>query len=141
MGQTLFEDQFYSLVSEDSGLVLLTRTDVRANQIADLERSLVGLQTSLDAHVGGGTLPAILVDMRAARPRNDEAFEAVARRFRASIHARFDRVAVLVETKAGQLQVRRLDREQRVDTRQHAVFDEETQARAFLASAGLIAEP
>ncbi len=129
---TLYEDEFYTLVAEEDGVVVLSRSDMRASHVEDIEAALESLLTRLRAHVGDTRGPALLIDMRAAHPRNDEPFEAVIRRFRAPFHDCFDRTAVLVQTKAGALQVRRLDREQAADTTRNAVFDDESDARAFL---------
>lgn len=129
---TLYEDHFYSVVAEDTGVVVLRRSDMRVTNVDALEAALESLLTKVRAHVGASRGPALLIDMRAAPPRNDEAFEAVARRFRVPLHDCFDRTAVLVQTKAGTLQVRRLDREQAADATRNAVFDDESEARAFL---------
>jgi hypothetical protein len=49
----------------------------------------------------------LLVDMRVARPRNDPAFEQIVGQYYERINAGFGKVAVLVSTEAGRLQVQR----------------------------------
>lgn len=75
---------------------------------------------------------ASLVDLRLAPPRNDEPYEEIARRHNAQLYAGFRRVAVLVQTAAGRLQLRRFLDVTRPDA---AVFTDEREARAFLAGA------
>jgi sulfite reductase (NADPH) flavoprotein alpha-component len=54
----------------------------------------------------------VVVDMRQAPPRNDPAFEGAMRTLRETLTDRFARLAVLVESRAGVLQVNRLGRDQ-----------------------------
>lgn len=56
----------------------------------------------------------LLIDMRNARPRNDEAFERSVAQYRASTVRGFSRVAVLVKSVSGELQVQRHVREDRL---------------------------
>jgi hypothetical protein len=72
----------------------------------------------------------VIVDLRRAPPRNDEAYEEIARRYNARLYGRFRRVAVLVQTAAGKLQLHRFLDATRPDAR---IFDDESEARAFLS--------
>lgn len=71
----------------------------------------------------------LLVDMRRAQMNNDPEFEKAAERARAILVRGFSRVAVLVETAVGALQVKRHVRE---DGRDIGVFSVEAQALEFL---------
>lgn len=71
----------------------------------------------------------LLVDGRAPRGRNDEVFERIQREYRPRLFGRFGRVAALVRTSVGALQV---DRYIRHETDTFAVFGDERDARAFL---------
>jgi hypothetical protein len=72
----------------------------------------------------------LLVDMRRAPMNNDPAFEKAAESARRILLRGFPRVAVLVQTAVGALQVKRHVRE---DGREIGVFTSEQDARAFLA--------
>jgi hypothetical protein len=72
---------------------------------------------------------AVLVDLRLAPPRNDEAFEDIVARYHASLYDGFRRVAVVVQTAAGRLQLRRFLTAARPDAK---VFTDVEEATAFL---------
>jgi hypothetical protein len=72
----------------------------------------------------------LLIDMRRAQGRNDDAFEqAVAKHRAATVHG-FSGVAVLVQSLHGQLQVQRHVREDKLG--EVRVFDSEPQALEWL---------
>jgi hypothetical protein len=50
---------------------------------------------------------ALLIDVRLARPRNDAAFEQVLGQYYERLNAGFGKIAVLVSTEVGRLQVQR----------------------------------
>jgi hypothetical protein len=52
-----------------------------------------------------------VTDLRLAPPRNDAAFEQATRSLRAALSAHFARVAVLLQTPVGVLQVNRINRD------------------------------
>ena len=58
----------------------------------------------------------MLVDMRLAPTRNDVAFESAMAALRAALTQHFKRVAVLLESSLGELQVARLGRDERHGT-------------------------
>jgi hypothetical protein len=74
----------------------------------------------------------LLHDLRASRGRNDPSFEAAIRRVRPRMFGGFRRVAILVATKVGQLQVQRL--EQTSSEPAHVFLDEAEAMRWLLAS-------
>jgi hypothetical protein len=76
---------------------------------------------------------ALLLDARDAPARNDSEFEAAFARARRPILERFSRVAVLVKSATGKLQVQRYAREDQ--SSQIHVFADEDEARAYLKSA------
>lgn len=72
----------------------------------------------------------LLLDARDAPARNDPEFEEAFARARRPILARFSRVAVLVKSAIGKLQVARYAREDSAS--QLHVFNDEAEARAYL---------
>lgn len=86
-------------------LVRYTRTSQGFSSISELEetyKNLIQSTSRLDLrHL------ALLVDLREAPPRNDPAFEGAIARYRGPMMQGFARVAVLVKSAVGRLQVRR----------------------------------
>lgn len=86
-------------------LVRYTRTSLGFSSISELEETYKNLiQSTLRfdlRHL------ALLVDLREAPPRNDPAFEEAIARYRGPMMQGFARVAVLVKSAVGRLQVRR----------------------------------
>ena len=116
-------------VVEDEHLRIVTRSRT-AQRFASAEEVVAeydGLVRSLD-HVDRASY-AVLVDLRLAPPRNDEAFEEIVGRYHARLYERFRRVAVVVLTAAGRLQLRRFLSVARSDAR---VFTDVDEASAFL---------
>lgn len=72
----------------------------------------------------------VIVDMREARWRNDDRFEAANRDHRAWLVEGFARAAILVQTAAGRLQVERIARAQGLSW---LVFDDERLAHDYVA--------
>jgi hypothetical protein len=73
---------------------------------------------------------AILLDLRRAPPRNDEAYEKAIEGYVGLLIGHFSRYAMLVKTAAGRLQVVRL--EKRVGRRASPVFYAEDEALAHV---------
>ena len=73
----------------------------------------------------------LLVDGRAPRGRNDETFERVQNEYRPRLFGRFGRVAALVRTSVGALQV---DRYIKDEGESFGVFSEEDDALSFLGT-------
>lgn len=76
---------------------------------------------------------ALIVDMRQARPRNDDAFEDAMERLRVGVGDHFSPVVILVRTAAGEMQSTRLHRQG--ELRYQISSDEDEALR--LASAAL----
>ncbi len=128
----LLRSAFY-LVTVDEGraLVRRARTHQRFESAEEIEaayeevlRSLEGIDLSRYA---------LLVDLRDAPARNDPAFEKVLSRYYGRIFTGFRRMAILVRTEAGRLQVARLAQTLSLPLR---VFLDEPSALAYLAVPG-----
>jgi hypothetical protein len=76
---------------------------------------------------------SLLLDMRQARGRNDDAFERAVAPYRAATVSGFSRVAILVRTRPGQLQIQRHVREDSLGD--VVVFDSEQVALEWLNAA------
>jgi hypothetical protein len=98
------------LMEEDSvhRVVWLHRLPVPFTSIGEITAANAAvIQQILPRHRTAG----VVVDMRAAPPRNDPAFEAAMRGLRSNVETRFARTAVLLATQVGMLQVNRITRE------------------------------
>jgi hypothetical protein len=118
------------LADDTVRIVSRERTNVRFETLEEVAAEYEAIGAALDGL--DRARYASLVDLRMAPPRNDEAYEDIARRHNARLYAGFRRVAVLVQTAAGRLQLRRFLDVSRPDA---AVFVDEREARAFLAGA------
>lgn len=94
--------------------------------LAEVERGYGGFELVLTTVPPGSRL---LFDSRDAVPRNDAEFEAALIPIRDRAFARFAKVAILVKTAVGRLQVQRMN-QGLPDT--VAVFDDEDRAFDFL---------
>ena len=90
-------------VDERRRLLLLVRHNTPDATAVELERALRGIQALLEFPVGW----SILMDVRATVGRSDPEFERDAERFREYMLEHFERVAVLVRSAVGKLQVQR----------------------------------
>jgi hypothetical protein len=98
------------LMEEDSAhrVVWLRRLPVPFTSIGEITAANHAvIQRILPRHRTAG----VVVDMRAAPPRNDPAFESAMRGLRSNVETRFARTAVLLATQVGMLQVNRITRE------------------------------
>jgi sulfite reductase (NADPH) flavoprotein alpha-component len=108
--KTLISNQHWTMEEDrDNRVVVLRRTGVPFASVAEI----VGRNRDVIAKI----LPeygewGVVVDMRYAPARNDPEFENAMRSLRARIGERFARVAVLLESAAGVLQVNRLGRDE-----------------------------
>jgi hypothetical protein len=117
------------IVADDGSLIVQrVRTSARFASLDEVTREYQAIVAALD-RVDRPTY-AILVDLRDAPPRNDDDYEAIARHHGPGLYADFRKVAVLVHSAAGRLQVRRFLDVSRPDA---GVYSEEREARAFLA--------
>jgi hypothetical protein len=117
------------VVTEDSIARILTRS-----RTAERFTSAEQVTAEYDALVRALGLVdraaySVVVDLRLAPPRNDEAFEEIVAGYHARLYQRFRRVAVIVQSAAGRLQLRRFLSAARPDAR---VFTDLDEATAFL---------
>jgi hypothetical protein len=117
------------LVTEDdiARILTRTRTGLRFASLEEVVTEYDGLVRALDRV--DRSRYALLVDLRLAPPRNDEAYEEIVGRYHAPLFARFRRVAVVVQSAAGRLQLRRFLDTFRPDGK---VFTDMEEATAFL---------
>ena len=108
-----------------NAIARFVRSSVAYATVADIEQEGRGVERAL-AKAGKVRL---LVDLRAATPRNDPAFEVAIARFRSKLLGGGQQVAILVQTAMGALQVKRHMRE---DGFPVEVFTQEEEALAFL---------
>lgn len=107
---TLVASPYYVMEEDpDRRVVMLHRTPVAFESLEQLEEENEHIIRQIRAdHADYG----VVVDMRQAPVRNDPAFESSMRRLRAEVTQRFARLAVLLESAVGVLQVNRLDRDE-----------------------------
>lgn len=106
--ETVASTSYWELsMNRPRGVVVVRRTPVAVDSLEELAKqneAIIGRLPRADDGLG------IVVDVRAAPARNDVAFENTMRRFRAEVSRRFARVAVLLDSDRGVLQVNRLSR-------------------------------
>jgi hypothetical protein len=111
----------------ESRLVRYVRTNVPYPTLADYELLHERVAAALDQL--GRKRHVLLVDMREATLNNDPAFERAAVRCRQLLVHDFRKLAVLVKTAVGALQIGRHIREDALDA---PVFNDETAAVSYL---------
>ncbi len=90
------------------GVACLQRTASAYPSLEEVHDEVEAVLACLaERRIGGG----LIVDMRRARPRNDDAFEQAMERLRLGVGEYFSPVVILVRTAAGQMQSTRLHRE------------------------------
>lgn len=105
----LYKSEYFVItVDDERKIVHRVRTDRPFAAIAELERSSEDMLRALSTV--DRRRHAMLVDVRLAPPRNDPAFEEVVGRYQTRLYRGFRRVAILVKTEAGRLQLTRLVR-------------------------------
>jgi hypothetical protein len=126
--QPLFRSPWFSLDRDDATAVVhYRRSAVPFATAEELLRAFSEMELAvakLDGHHW-----RLLLDSRDAPMRNDPAFEEAMRSCRRRFVARFARVAVLVKTAIGKLQISRYARE---DGRRPRTFEDEAMALAYL---------
>jgi serine/threonine protein kinase len=125
-GQVLSSDRFFRVELRRDGIVAVVRSAERSD---DLEAFLRASEDVLAAVREAGELKGVLMDFRLAPPRNDTQFEDAMRPYRYFMGSSVGRVAFLVATVAGMLQMQRLGA--MVDMPFHA-FRSEDEALAYL---------
>jgi hypothetical protein len=97
----------YFAVEQLPGLPILrvVRTRLAFSSVKELSEAWDALNRALD-HLGRARF-SVIIDMRLATGRNDSAFEAAFDDHRKEVQRNFLRVAVVVSSPAGRLQVQR----------------------------------
>jgi hypothetical protein len=117
--------------TEQRRVIRVTRTSHPIQELTDVELawgSVTRLLAGLDRHRN-----SLLLDMRRAKGRNDDAFERAVAKHRAATVNGFERAAVLVQSLHGKLQVQRHVREDGLG--EVCIFDTEAEAIAWLLEA------
>lgn len=128
--EVLLANRYWELsVDRAQGYVKVRRTPVAVGAIEEFTRENDSVIQALE---GLSTNLGIVVDMRQAPARNDAEFEDAMRRFRAACD-RFARVAVLIESAIGVLQVNRLSR---AEGAKHFATQSEASAIKFAMGTG-----
>lgn len=105
---SLLETEYWALEEDpDVQVVFLRRTPVPVTSTQELvdqnDRVIAKLQPKYKSW-------GVIVDVRLAPARNDDAFERAMRALRQELAQRFSRISVLVSSAVGKLQVSRIDR-------------------------------
>jgi len=103
-------------------IVLLTRTSLAFDNVADIERSIEDLARAVPLRTRTGW--SIIIDMRLSPTRVNPALEPAFERLRRETHAGFSCVAVVVATPVGKMRSERLSNVSDVPVRTVASFDE-----------------
>jgi hypothetical protein len=126
--QKMHSDSFWDATYFSSDRVLrLTRSSAAFPSTEAALASFRALGAVVDAVIADAK--GLLMDVRSSPLRSDPAFEASSKAHLDVHIVRFARVAVLVATATGKLQVNRIKRERDMDLE---VFDDERAARAFV---------
>ncbi|MDI3290750.1 hypothetical protein [Polyangium sp. 15x6] len=125
----------YMIVRHDvtRKLLIVTRTSAPYPTIDTMRDTFL----EMEAAIGYVSRPRtmLLIDARAALPRNDPDFEAEFGRLRKHFLREFQKIATLVQTAVGILQV---TRQVRADERPTGAFTDPSEALAYL---GVVIEP
>lgn len=109
-GVELYRDEYVFVVADPDGIVVrMIRTPCAHPSPEILEESYLKVTHAFDRY--GRTGRGLLVDVRDAIGRNEAAFEAALARARKRNDAGFLRIAVLLRSQAGMLQMMRLSEE------------------------------
>jgi hypothetical protein len=119
------------------GLVRVTRSAEPIVALEEVDEAWGSVLVAL--HEAEASDKFLLIDMRRAPGRNDDAYERSVARYRAKTVARFEQVAVLVRSMPGQLQVQRHAKEDGLS--KVRVFNSETHALAWLAPPRISVRP
>lgn len=126
--QRIFENKYWTMDRLRPALVLrVRRTDEAYASVEDVKASFTELDRSMSSY--NRRLFSLLVDLRSAPKRNDPEYEKAAAQEPVILSRDFIRVAVLVATAAGQLQVGRIIRMSGIKMR---LFDDEAEALEYL---------
>jgi hypothetical protein len=128
LSRVLFSDAHVTVTLDEArGFARYTRSRAPYATLDELRTSHAAMVAALPVPVPAGI--RLLVDLREAPPRNDEAFEAEMRPLLAQFMQGFAARAVLVKSAVGRLQVQRLARPYEARPQ---VFDDEGKALQHL---------
>jgi hypothetical protein len=118
----------YFVVTRIPGSLLIEvrRTSEPFGSLDEMRSEFERVNAILDS--AGRISANLIVDTRDAPPRNDPAFELAFQPIRSAMLSGFRRVAILVKTTAGRLQV---ERHLRLDGVEGRVFVDEVDARTY----------
>jgi hypothetical protein len=117
----LFEDEFVRItLDRGARLVRYVRSERPFPTIDAVGRVHTAIVKAVLAQPRGS---AMLIDLRRAPARNDDAYEAAIEGYVTQLIGHFDRWATLVKTAAGRLQVTRLEKRANRPT-SHIYYDE-----------------
>jgi hypothetical protein len=126
----LSRNTHWRLLSDgDRGVLILERTPEPFVDLSALGPANDPILKLLTTHAATGKA-RLLLDLRQGPGRNDAPFEQATEAARRGLFDLFGRVAVLVRTQVGKLQVSRLQKSDGADP--HAVFTDEAEAIAWL---------
>ena len=135
MSRVLFTDAHVALVFEEArGLLRYTRSREPFASVGDMSVTHEKMAQSLPAFFPTGL--KLLIDVREAPPRNDDAFEAAVTRLLEGFIKRFSAHAFVVKSAVGRLQTQRLARTR--GDEHPLVFEDEEEALRHL---GVISRP
>ncbi len=104
-GIVLWQSQLFIMTYRvRANVLVLKRTSHPLGPLTEYERECAKLQSLMTDNQG---VRGIVIDMRDARPRQDEAYEAATRGVSQTTFALFPKVAMLFRSVAGALQMRR----------------------------------
>lgn len=130
--RVLHQDEYYRAAIDDAGVVFLTRSDAPWPDLDTAKARTDAAVSVVRAQLGERRGPGMVMDFRLARSRNDESFESTMAEYRDAVSESFERVAVVVRTTVGRLQINRLNQD-RANAPQ--VFDDLGAARAWVQPA------
>ncbi|HTN89752.1 MAG TPA: hypothetical protein VL242_39025 [Sorangium sp.] len=130
MLEVLRNAHFVVTVDHTAKFVRVTRTAEPFDSLEQIEQKSLELIAAL-ALLDRRTL-SLFLDIRAGPARNDPEFERATMRLRVAAVRGFARIAVLVQTSAGALQVQRHGREDGIE---RLISDNEHELLAYLAAA------
>jgi hypothetical protein len=131
MPEILRNTHFVVTVNPAIQLVRVTRSAVPSESAVQFEAKWMEVCVALDRAGRSGL--SLLLDLRAAVGRNDPEYEEAMVRVRPAVMKGFRRVAVLVQTTAGSLQIHR---HRRQDFIERLIGSDEAQLLDYLLGAG-----
>jgi hypothetical protein len=133
----LYRDEYLVLLGDPRGpLLCQVRSERPWPSLEVLENSYAGVVAAVDRYGRRGRV--MLTDMRAAPGRNDPAFEAATGAIKPRLYAGMTRIAVLVRTSIGALQIKRLVQEDGIE---RLVTTDEAEALAHLLGSARTGTP